>query len=1091
MERIYKVIVLLVSITEIISAKVEPREKLTLRIGEHITSKNCNQTLQNIQSILTETSQNIFNFTNGRVQLKDITIQLPLSWQVDHCAPPSAIVSNFNEEPDVKISSSHPLLGDLPWTIQFAGCQQAGKNIELPYEFVGKNRTMAQKSSLLTKEWIKLRFGVFEEDGFDGDNLYPSSFVEGKSNMSNSACPDKHQGFCNGSIYNEDLPTKQNILCGRKSVKSIVDSELTPETPSTTPTNISAKIRDPASFSVSSEPAFLPPIFHVQIPARKRFVVVLERSSAMGLNNRWSLLHGELFRFISSLPNDVELAVVTFGKTASLILTPTLLSMDNREGVYGRIPRRHLEDDTTCLECAMRLAIKTLSMGGRSSGGSLLLITASTARPTGFTELVHSIKEGSNQVHTVAFEKSVFYEARHLGQFGKTFIVHENNHDVLASAVNISDIFTSILSQSGGIDVQKFHQELLISNDANMVSGNFVVEESLRNNLWVEISSPDQDDIEYFELTNPTGKVFQFPKFEHGLVYFKLAGIQEPGIWSFKAKLFQKVQYSRVSVQALAEPSNKEWAKLEAWTSVDHEGVNALETPVMVYARIVRDNSPILNAEVVATIHRPGNAEPVSIALRDNGSGYPDITTGDGIYSAYFTQFTSEPGFYSVVVTARNKEGQASLPRLTDSEREHDKKCCGSSMPFSFTVPTTPFARHALSGSFFVQEGSQFYLRQGSPHRNDVYPPSRITDFKLANYLENSLYVTLMWTAPGNDFDFGQAFRYEIRCYTNREALREENFTDMGILVHTSLIPIPESYNSEQRSTVGIPWPNEVFYYAIVAYDEEGNRGQVSNVISVFAEEKPPTPTPSVGFDQAILENEAYPHHESLPLTAGNSDTLIYIVSGVVSALLVVILLIVVATLLRSRWNKQIKQSSSSQGYARDYESSLAGTLKKVASLPDITKDNTLNDAQVWRDTDSCGKDSINKSPIPSISDNFSWKYLTPPRATGQEVPGVHRVLSDNHHSQSYQPPSTDSSMYSSNDSETTASAEFILGPGPRISVMEDYTVYRDLSHLDSLNQDYFSISQLPKELQGMSMVPYSPGFDTMESQKRRHISLV
>jgi calcium-activated chloride channel regulator 4 len=142
---------------------------------------------------LTETSQNIFNFTNGRVQLKDITIQLPLSWQVDHCAPPSAIVSNFNEEPDVKISSSHPLLGDLPWTIQFAGCQQAGKNIELPYEFVGKNRTMAQKSSLLTKEWIKLRFGVFEEDGFDGDNLYPSSFVEGKSNMSNNACPDKHQ----------------------------------------------------------------------------------------------------------------------------------------------------------------------------------------------------------------------------------------------------------------------------------------------------------------------------------------------------------------------------------------------------------------------------------------------------------------------------------------------------------------------------------------------------------------------------------------------------------------------------------------------------------------------------------------------------------------------------------------------------------------------------------------------------------------------------------------------------------------------------------------------------------------------------------
>ena len=102
---------------------------------------------------------------------------------------------------------------------------------------------------------------------------------------------------------------------------------------------------------------------------------------------------------------------------------------------------------------------------------------------------------------------------------------------------------------------------------------------------------------------------------------------------------------------------------------------------------------------------------------------------------------------------------------------------------------------------------------------------------------------------------------------------------------------------------------------------------------------------------------------------------------------------------------------------------------------------------------------------------------------------------------------STDSSMYSSASSDTTA-AEFILGPSvaasttaaaaasgvaPRISVMEDYTVYRDLSHLGSVSNDYFSFSQLPQELQGLSIVPYSPGYmDTVESSKsRRHISLV
>ena len=912
------------------------------------------------------------------------------------------------------------------------------------------------------------------------------------------------QVFCpRSALYNEDLPTKQNILCHRASINQILEEALQQEDTISTTTlspnlDISTKIRDPTSFTVGAgAPMFQPVTFHYQLPARKRFVVILERSSAMGLNNRWSLLHAELFRFITSLPNDVELALVTFGKTANVILKPTLLTSENREGVYGRIPRRHLDDDTACLDCAINLA--TNSLGG--SLGSLLLITATSAEPVGFEELARNVNAGDSQVHTIAFEKSIFYKARQLGQFGKTFIVHENNHDVMASAVNISDIFTNILSNAGGVSLQKFHQEQKISDESNLVSGNFVVEESLRKNLWVQISSPDQDDIEYFELTNPTGKVFQFPKFEHGLVYFRLAGLQEPGIWSYQARLFRKVKFARAAVQALAEPSHEDWAQLEAWTSVNHEGVNALKTPVMIYAKVVRNNSPILDAEVVATVLRPGGAAPVTVTLRDTGSGYPDITRGDGIYSAYFTQFISEPGFYSVVVSAANKNGEARLPRLSESEADSELTCCGSSMPFSFTVPTTPFSRHSLTGSFFVEEGSQFYLRQGSPHRNDVYPPSRITDFQLANYLDNSLYVTLKWTAPGNDYDFGQAFRYEIRCYTNREALREENFTDMGILVHTSLIPVPEPFSEEQRSTVGIPWPNEVFYYAIVAYDEEGNRGEVSNVISVYAEEKPSTQQPLIGFDSnGILDNESYPHHESLPLTAGSSDRLIYIISGVISAVLLLVLVVVVATLLRARWARQIKRSSSSQIYVRDYESSLGGTLRKAQnSLPDVTKENTINDAK-WRDdTDSCGKDStINKSPIPSISDNLSWRYLGPQRAAGQEAAPVHRV----EHAVPSSPvhpnsASTDSSLYS-DSSDTTASAEFVLGQStsalPRISVMEDYTVYRDLSHIGQQGapEDYFSFSQLPAELQGLALVPYSPGFDTMESAKsRRHISLV
>ena len=129
-------------------------------------------------------------------------------------------------------------------------------------------------------------------------------------------------------------------------MNSVLD--LDTDTEAETNTNISSRIRDLSSFSMDTRPAFVPPRFVYEFPARKRFVVVLDRSSAMGLNNRWSLLHGQLFRFISSLPNDAEVGLVTFGATAEVVLKPTLLSGDNscllytspspRDGLLSRMP---------------------------------------------------------------------------------------------------------------------------------------------------------------------------------------------------------------------------------------------------------------------------------------------------------------------------------------------------------------------------------------------------------------------------------------------------------------------------------------------------------------------------------------------------------------------------------------------------------------------------------------------------------------------------------------------------------------------------------------------------------------------------------
>ena len=118
--------------------------------------------------------------------MKEVVVRLPLSWH--SCAPPTAVVTESKREAEVKVTTSHPLLGDMPWTVQYAGCHQRGKNIELPIGFLAKNKSIEVKGSLLAREWVKLQFGVFEESGFDEDNLYPTTFSEGKNNVTNNGC---------------------------------------------------------------------------------------------------------------------------------------------------------------------------------------------------------------------------------------------------------------------------------------------------------------------------------------------------------------------------------------------------------------------------------------------------------------------------------------------------------------------------------------------------------------------------------------------------------------------------------------------------------------------------------------------------------------------------------------------------------------------------------------------------------------------------------------------------------------------------------------------------------------------------------------
>ena len=63
--------------------------------------------------------------------------------------------------------------------------------------------------------------------------------------------------------------------------------------------------------------------------------------------------------------------------------------------------------------------------------------------------------------------------------------------------------------------------------------------------------------------------------------------------------------------------------------------------------------------------------------------------------------------------------------------------------------------------------------------------------------------------------------------------------------MHADSLPLPLPHGSRQEVEVAVPWPNEMFYYALAAWDGAGNRGRISNTVRVLIHEETTTPPPA------------------------------------------------------------------------------------------------------------------------------------------------------------------------------------------------------------------------------------------------------
>ena len=168
---------------------------------------------------MTSTSASLRDI-EGAGEFSQVAVRLPPSWNdasTSDCLsarPVSPSRGTRAPTGDIAVTSGpggDPIFGARPVARQFGQCGARGRRLELPHR--GLLAANLSLDEVLLKEWIKYRYGVFEEAGFEGDRIYPLKFVEGLQELENRGCNDTVRAweYAYPTVYNQTLGIDKNV----------------------------------------------------------------------------------------------------------------------------------------------------------------------------------------------------------------------------------------------------------------------------------------------------------------------------------------------------------------------------------------------------------------------------------------------------------------------------------------------------------------------------------------------------------------------------------------------------------------------------------------------------------------------------------------------------------------------------------------------------------------------------------------------------------------------------------------------------------------------------------------------------------------
>merc|ERR1711892_205 len=238
------------------------------------------EVINQVKSLMTEASRELYIASRNRAYFKQVKILLPKTWT--GIPGNQTLEGEAFETSEIRIDRPSPCYGDSPYTEHGPGCGEPGDFMHITPGFLEDSSAYGNWGKVVAHEWAKLRWGVYEEHGYPGDDKFPMFFykttwsIEGQKNtltpnfclnsgifgyeqdlQTNGACtydqetllPDhncyyyvteetpatssymslpylsNNRQFCDSTeehIHDMDLPTKQNLYCEGQSTWDVI-----------------------------------------------------------------------------------------------------------------------------------------------------------------------------------------------------------------------------------------------------------------------------------------------------------------------------------------------------------------------------------------------------------------------------------------------------------------------------------------------------------------------------------------------------------------------------------------------------------------------------------------------------------------------------------------------------------------------------------------------------------------------------------------------------------------------------------------------------------------------------------------------------